>query len=279
MIISVEPDEPDEPEVHEVPDKCNTSYDAIALIRNELFIFKGIYMFRPDSSSDAIEIRRMWKDLPENFKRVDAVYEKDDGEIWFFIARDIFIFAGTNLIEKSSLSHLGIDHHFHKIDAIFRWHYNDKSYIFSGDQYWRLEGDIVDRHYPKDILRSFHEVYDVDTAYSDSENLFFFKGNSFFEFNSRTMRIDRMMPQSSAQRFMRCPARRMFKLATRVEGELLDVIDDGQVDEFPDDDDNIELQGYSAKTSNALAALNIFLPLMLASLAISRVPASIFLQF
>lgn len=256
------------------------------MIRNELFIFKGIYMWRPDSNSDAIEIRKMWA-LPDSMTHVDAVYENDDGIIWFFIGQDIYAFSGTTLAYKSSLSHLGIDRYFNKIDAIFKWHYNKRTYIFSGHRYWKMNGGVVDQNYPRKILSSWRDVYDIDTAFSNEENLYFFKGKSFYNFNHRTMRINRMDPQPSAQKFMRCPRREpRFRLANRsgAEGKL-DVIDDGRAEEFPEDEDNIEkLDEHfenSAKTKNTSDDASnhyILYPIFLASLAISRVFPSILLQ-
>ena len=273
-------------EADKIPEKCETTYDAIAMIRNEMFIFKGIYLWRPDYNSDAIEIRKIWR-LPESFTHVDSVYEKDDGMIWFFVGRDIYVFSGTTLAYKTSLSHLGIDHHFEKIDAIFKWNYNKKTYIFINDQYWKLNGKVVDHNYPKDILRSWRDVYDINTAFSDEENLYFFKGTSFYHFNPRTMRINRMKPQSAAEKFMKCPMQpRRFQLDSRFGSENPDVIDEEQTMEFPEDEDNIEKLEAEANTDeieNTLddndASKNYFIyPVFLASLAVSRVLQSILLR-
>lgn len=226
----------------------------------------------------------MWRDLPEDFTRIDAVYESENGEIWFFIGSDIFAFDATTFLYRSSLSHLGIEHHFEKIDAIFKWHYNQKTYIFSGDQYWRFDGDSVDQHYPKDILRSWRQVYDINTALSDGEKLFFFKGTSYYELDHRTMRINRMKPLSSAANFMKCPVQhREFKISSRFDDEYLDVIDDRVVVDFPEDEDNIEKFEATSlnatkteNTSDGADFLNLLLSLLLASLAFSRAFSSIY---
>lgn len=245
-------------------------------------------MWRPQANSEAIEIRRLWSALPDTLTHVDAVYEDEHNQIAFFIGRDIYVFKGTDFLYQSSLSDIGIDHHFDKIDAIFKWHKNELTYIFSGDQYWRLDGEQVSHRYPKDILRSWHEVYDIDTAYSDGEELYFFKEKAFFVLDPRTMRIDRMKPQSSAQKFMQCPMGRvMFKTRfNEDEDKHPDVIDilDESIEELPDEDDNIELEEIgrtAAKTKNTSHAVGHYLlaPLLLASLVISRAFPSIFLYF
>ena len=269
----------------EIPVKCDTSYDAIATIRNELFIFKGRYMWRPHSNSDEIEIRKMWKELPESLTHVDSVFEDDESKIWFFVGQDIFIFKGTTYEYRTSLANIGIDHHFNKIDAVFKWHYNKQFYIFSGDQYWRLGGDRVDERYPKDILRAWRDVYDIDTAFSNDEKLYFFKGKFFYEFDHSTMRLKRMNPQPTAQNFMKCPGQTQLfrKIANRFgDNEDLDVIDE-EVIEVPEDDlENPEkpsLQHESdvtpENTSDDASVHRTILSIILASLAVSRVLSSI----
>jgi Hemopexin/Matrixin len=268
----------------QIPEKCDTSYDAIAMIRNELFIFKGRYMWRPSSNSDAIEIRKMWTELPESLAHVDAVYENEDSKIWFFVGHEIYVFSGTTFEHRMTLAHIGIDHHFKQIDAIFKWHFNKLTYVFSGDQYWKFNGDRVDEHYPKNILRAWRDVYDIDTAFSQDEKLYFFKGKSFYEFNHRSMRLNRMTPQPIAQNFMNCPGQKqLFKLATRFwADDNVDVIDDEEIEEPEDDEENPEkplLQQENVvtpeNTSDDASKNQLLLFIMLASLAISRVLSSI----
>jgi matrix metalloproteinase-25 (membrane-inserted) len=188
-----------------IPEKCETDYDAIVKIRNEHFIFKGRYMWRPDKNSSVIEIRNMWKELPDSLTCVDAVYESDDSRIWFFIGQEIYIFTGRILEQKLLLAQLGIHRQFSKIDFIFKWHFNKKSYIFSGDHYWRLNGSKVDAEYPKLIGTKWRNVFGVDTAFSDENNLYFLKGLLSYQFNSRLMQLDRSNPQQNSQKFMNCP--------------------------------------------------------------------------
>lgn len=74
----------------EKPDQCNMSYDAITIIRGELYIFKNEYFWRFNSQGRLIngfpfEIKRLWKDLPHDFTHVDAVFENEKQNIVFFI--------------------------------------------------------------------------------------------------------------------------------------------------------------------------------------------------
>lgn len=283
----------------EIPDRCNsTSYDAIAMIHNALYIFKGRYMWNVNTShidrNDAIEIRSKWRELPKNLTHVDAVTVNDDGKLLFFVGQDIYGYGATKFEFKSTLSTLGIDQHIRKIDAIFKWNYNKRTYIFSGDYYWRLDGKMVNRHYPKNINRSWRDVYDIDTAYSTSDRLYFFKGQYFYEFDHRTMRIDRMNPQPAAANFMNCPGpKQLMKFETRF-GDTVDVIDEGPAGERPVDDDNIEkavdlpievpetatnADNFSSENPTKVddgggaASHHLLVSIMITSLAISRLPS------
>jgi Hemopexin len=272
------------------PNKCNTNYDAVLLIHGETFIFKGQYMWRPDSDDSTKKIREMWPDLPEKLTHVDAVYENDDGNVEFFIDRDIYVFRGITLIKQSSLTEIGIDQHVRKVTAVFRWHHNGKTYIFAGNHYWRMEGERVDRQYPRLIRGTWKDVYDIDTAFGDDTQLYFFKGKDFFNFDSKAMRLDRMKPHKSAQLFMRCPKEDRKVLFTNRFGseedveKFKDVIDDAPIIEIPIDEDNFEKSLSSVSTSkpkadpNSSSSFHLHIALFLASLAVSRVlPFSIVL--
>jgi hypothetical protein len=71
------------------PETCNTSYDAITIIRGEIFIFKGRYLWRvgSDGLHDGYphEITKMWRELPRDMTHIDSVYENKRRQIVFFI--------------------------------------------------------------------------------------------------------------------------------------------------------------------------------------------------
>jgi hypothetical protein len=75
----------------DMPETCRTSYDAITLIRGELFIFKGRYMWRigEDGRHSGYPhlIRSMWHDLPHDLHHIDTVYENKRRQIVFFIGK------------------------------------------------------------------------------------------------------------------------------------------------------------------------------------------------
>lgn len=237
-----EPETTSEPKLPQKPDRCKTSYDSIVRIHDELFIFKDKYMWRPDTTQDTYEIRQLWHELPENLERVDAVYQKSDGNILFFIGRRLLAFSSETFLYESSLSRLGIDGAVDKIDAIFKWDRNDRTYIFSGDRYWRFdEGAMrVEQNYPMQIMRIWRNVYDIDTAFSSGGKLLMFKGLSYYEFNDRTMRLNRMNPVPSAPNWMKCAGAKIL-LRSGFDDSDSDIIHlPEDEDEIPEDIENPE---------------------------------------
>lgn len=140
--------EPSNPRVDEKPDRCKTNFDAITLLRNELFIFKGRWFWRLQKdgsgkykpiSNESFSIGAMWSSLSD-FDHIDAVYEMKDGNVAFFVDRKIYVMdlsQGHKIIGSSDLRHFGFDHRLKKVDAIFKWSHNNSTYVMSGDYYWK----------------------------------------------------------------------------------------------------------------------------------------------
>lgn len=124
----------------EIPDKCNMSYDAIAMIRNELMIFKGTLMWRLRDGKlldgYPTQISRMWKAL-ESYDHIDAVFERKDGKFAFFIGSEVVVIDNYRKAYTHNLQYLGIEKKVKKVDAIFRWGYNNKTFLFSDGWYWK----------------------------------------------------------------------------------------------------------------------------------------------
>ncbi|KAG5670045.1 hypothetical protein PVAND_000331 [Polypedilum vanderplanki] len=191
---------------NELPDKCNTSYDAIMLFNEKLFIFKGKYFFRETSRGiEIVKTKDLFRQLPENLTHIDAAFQLKNSKVLFFIDQRVFIFSQRNLEREINLSQLGISSEVSKIDAIFRMHHNQETYIMSGDKYWKFDEEKlkIELSYPKSIAR-FKGVHDIDTAITYEDKLYFFKGLYFYEFNTNEMRMSNKKPQLSANKFMKC---------------------------------------------------------------------------
>lgn len=70
------------------PDACYTDFDAVSMIRGELFFFRSGYVWRIrdghlESGYPALASRH-WKGIPDN---IDAAFEDKSGNIWFFQGR------------------------------------------------------------------------------------------------------------------------------------------------------------------------------------------------
>ena len=121
-----------------LPDKCETSFDAVAVIRSEMWVFKGNYFWRIDKSGssreDPIALSAFWYGLPVDVEHVDAVYERDDHRIVFFVGEVYYVLAGNSILEQGPvpISRLGLPPTVKKIDGAMKWGWNDKTYFFSG---------------------------------------------------------------------------------------------------------------------------------------------------
>lgn len=127
-------------EPSEKPDKCNTSFDAIGFIRNEVMVFKGAYMWRFRDGrllqGYPTEFVRMWPELAA-FDHIDAVFERKDGKFAFFSGQDVVVINGHTKTYTHDLVYLGLKRKVKKIDAIFTWGRNNQTYMFSGNEYWK----------------------------------------------------------------------------------------------------------------------------------------------
>lgn len=113
------------------------SYDAIAFIRGEIFIFKNQFMWRSSRDktiSGPLEIKSFWRNLPAGFTKVDSVYETLSGNVVFFIGNSLYIFYGNNYRTCKSLNSLALPQTIKKVDAVIQ--NNQKTYIFAGKRFW-----------------------------------------------------------------------------------------------------------------------------------------------
>lgn len=204
---------PTRPPLPRVPHPCDTSYDAITLIRNELFIFKDRYLWRifenDVQNRPPIEIDRMFFGLPRDFERIDTVYENKHQKIVFFIGKQYYVFNSQHLEPgyPKPLTHLGLPESIERIDAALIWSYNNRTYLYSGRLYWRFDEDAnhVELDYPRDMSMWKGVGYNIDSAfqYRDGKT-YFFKGKAYWRFNDLRMSVDHADPHPSAHEWMKC---------------------------------------------------------------------------
>lgn len=90
------------------PDACQTDFDAVSMIRGELFFFKSGYVWRIrdghlESGYPALASRH-WRGIPSN---IDAAFEDKSGNIWFFQGeRGRLGLAGGLVSDSREVSHV-----------------------------------------------------------------------------------------------------------------------------------------------------------------------------
>lgn len=82
-----------------------------------------------------MELSAFWYGLPNDIERVDAVYERPDHKIVFFVGKEYYVLTGNSQLEMGPLpiTRLGLPGELEKIDGAMRWGWNDKTYFFSGE--------------------------------------------------------------------------------------------------------------------------------------------------
>lgn len=95
---------PPTPPPNLLPDKCHTNFDAVAVLRSEMWVFKGKYFWRINreggSREDPLELTSFWYGLPSDITHVDAVYERSDNNIVFFVGRRYYVMAGNSHLKQ-----------------------------------------------------------------------------------------------------------------------------------------------------------------------------------
>lgn len=215
-----------------LPDKCNTSYDAIAMIDGEPVAFRKKYMFSP--SKAVSEIRSRWK-LSPKLTHVDAVFQTSDKKVMFFISQDVHVFDGSRLAKSYRLKDFGIDESVLKIDAILRKSDNNQIYIFFENSYYRFDEHKMSVIGTKSrITKAFRDVFDFDTGFTYKDGkTYFFKNENSYEFDNQNWVLKRMKPVLSANLFMNCnvPTPEIF---TDRLGNDMDYINDEEADFLPE---------------------------------------------
>lgn len=171
------------------PDTCNTNYDAISIIRGEIFVFKGRYLWRIGSEGllrgYPHEILKMWNELPKTLTHIDTVYENKRRQIVFFVGsftrqasllgslihhfystgKQYYVFHSQNLLPgyPKPLSALGLPATVEKIDAALVWGHNNRTYFYSGE--WlmaTLDSELLANSRPSLPLGTMYWRFDED---------------------------------------------------------------------------------------------------------------------
>ncbi|XP_045923115.1 stromelysin-3-like [Micropterus dolomieu] len=207
------PAQPDITETNEIdigmPDACKTNFDAVSMIRGELFFFKFRYVWRiRDGQLQAgypALASRHWRGIPDH---IDAAYEDKSGNIWFFQGDSYWVFdAERKITGPDSVRQLGLP--VTDIQAALKWgeERREKVYLFKSASYWPfslLENRVDDVH-----PRSMHEwgglPSHIDAAFRDRYGYAnFLSGLHYWKFDPVALKVLEGYPRSIGMDFFGC---------------------------------------------------------------------------
>nr|XP_046188162.1 stromelysin-3-like [Oncorhynchus gorbuscha] len=193
-----------------VPDPCRTNFDAVSMIRGELFFFKSCYVWRIrdgrlQAGYPALATRH-WRGIPDN---IDAAYEDKTGNSWFFQGDSYWVFdAERKITGPDSLSRLGL--HVSDIQAALMWG-EDKAqntYLFKSGTYWRfspLENRVETAH-PRSMQDWGGIPMDIDAAFQDQYGYaHFLSGMQYWKFDPVEVTVLEGYPRYIGMDFFGCP--------------------------------------------------------------------------
>ncbi|KAI4884523.1 hypothetical protein NFI96_020489, partial [Prochilodus magdalenae] len=206
-------------------DRCEGGFDAVANIRGDVFFFKGPYFWRMQRSGSLVSlspahITNFWMGLPPGTDNIDAVYERrTDSQIIFFIGSEYWIFQDTKAMDgyPRPVSDWGMRTRsgklVEKVEAVFVWPHNGKTYIFSGGEFWRFterqDGKVAypDPDYPKSasLWKGVPSNPDDVISWGKDGATYFFRDNSYWVLKSGGLDQEVIAPRSTAVDWMFCP--------------------------------------------------------------------------
>lgn len=198
------------------PDPCTTPFDAITVIRTEVFLFIGKWFWRMDSRNileAPVHIHKFWYGLPKTLTKIDAVFERPgDKKIVFFSGDRYWTFNANHMVagfpsEGRPITEFGIPADVKHIDTVFIWGFNQRTYLVYGDMYWKLDvnNTYVEYDYPRDmsIWRGVPVPLDAAFQYWDGKT-YFFQNRQYWKFYDVKMQVDPYYPKSIADDWLQC---------------------------------------------------------------------------
>ncbi|XP_026176450.1 stromelysin-3 [Mastacembelus armatus] len=200
------------PESNEIvpdPDVCHTDFDAVSMIRGELFFFKSGYVWRIrdgrlESGYPALASRH-WRGIPDS---IDAAFEDKSGNIWFFQDEQYWVFDAEMPIRgPESIRSLGLS--VSGIQAALRWGHdsNYNTYFFKSGSYWRFSPreNRVESAYPRSMQDWSGIPSDVDAAFRDIYGYaHFIRGRQYWKFDPVGMNFLEGYPRYIGMDFFGC---------------------------------------------------------------------------
>ncbi|XP_066502664.1 stromelysin-3 [Hoplias malabaricus] len=191
-----------------VPDACLTDFDAVSMIRGELFFFKSGYVWRIRDGKLQVGYpalaSRHWKGIPDN---IDAAFEDRSGNIWFFQGESYWVFdAERQITGPDSVQRLGLP--ISHIRAALTWGEDtQKVYFFKQGNYWRFNSqeNRVDSTHARSMADWRGIPNDIDAAFQDRYGFaHFLRGNQYWKFDPVEVRALEGYPRYIGMDFFNC---------------------------------------------------------------------------
>ncbi|XP_034048738.1 stromelysin-3-like [Thalassophryne amazonica] len=194
-----------------VPDACTTNFDAVSMIRGELFFFKSQYVWRiRDGQLQAgypALASRHWRGIPDH---IDAVHEDKSGNIWFFQGDSYWVFDGERKITGPDyMQQLGLP--VSNIQAAVKWDDDGakKVYLFKSHFYWHFnpEENRVSDFHPYSTYDWGGMPSNIDAAFQDRYGYTnFLSGLNYWKFDPVVLTVLEGYPRNIGMDFFGCPA-------------------------------------------------------------------------